>query len=279
MISDSRICGINGCTKRWQHPGVCIPNNAIGKTRVKAQGKIQVVQPGTELNIQWPDGSWWLATAGNFSSRGTYCYYQDGERRYERLEQMKYVVMQDATTAHSEKMDSLKTRKLHSAFYQAAQDELKCAICLDVFTSPMMLKCQHIFCYGCIQTTLSVANSASERQCPECRCPFVSMRDAVPPHPIITKLSATLRTSDCSNEGLLPVSTDESVASNLLSGASSSTDTPSRATQDDDAATALALLSHLTPFAPESLPFNCHSCGGKKAARSARCKGPCLGGR
>lgn len=286
MTSDPRICGINGCTKSWQHRGVCVVNNAIGKTRVKAQGKVQVVQPGTKLNIQWSDGSWWLATTGNFSSRGTYCYYQDGERKYERLEQMKYVVMQDATTAHSEKMESLKTRKLHSAFYQAAQDELKCAICLEVFTSPMMLKCQHIFCYGCIQTTLSVANSASERQCPECRCPFVSMRDAVPPHPIITKLSATLRTSDhpdWSIDGVLPVSAGEPVASSLsastlLTGASSSTDTSSRAMQDD-AATALASLSHSTPFAPESLPFNCHSCGGKKAVRSARCKGPCLGGQ
>ena len=147
----------------------------------------------------------------------------------------------------------------------------------------MMLKCQHIFCYGCIQTTLSVANSTSERQCPKCRCPFVSMRDAVPPHPIITKLSATLRTSDHPDWSIDVdgVSTGEPVASSstLLTGASSSTDTSSRAMQDDDAATALASLSHSTPFAPGSLPFNCHSCGGKKAVRSARCKGPCLGGQ
>tara|TARA_A100001015_G_C14987775_1_gene712353 strand:+ start:995 stop:1963 length:969 start_codon:yes stop_codon:yes gene_type:complete len=264
-MSDPRTCGINGCTKGWQHRGVCVVNNAIGKTRVKAaQGKVQVVQPGTKLNIQWADGSWWLATAGNFSSRGTYCYYQDGERRYERLEQMKYVVMQDATTAHSEKMESLKTRKVHSAVYQAAEYELKCAICLEVFTSPMMLKCQHIFCYGCIQTTLSVANSASERQCPECRCPFVSMRDAVPPHPIITKLSATLRTSDhpdWSIDGLLPVSTGEPAASSLsastlLTGASSSTDTSSRAIQDDDAATARLLINIL----PSPDPCSCAVC-------------------
>ena len=45
-------------------------------------------------------------------------------------------------------------------------DELQCAICFDLMTSPVSLKCQHSFCTSCIQRTAAQNGSV---HCPLCR--------------------------------------------------------------------------------------------------------------
>lgn len=47
------------------------------------------------------------------------------------------------------------------------QEEATCAICLDLFRSPVMLDCGHNFCQACIG--LCWARSAGAPSCPQCR--------------------------------------------------------------------------------------------------------------
>uniref|UniRef100_A0A8D0HBS8 Uncharacterized protein n=1 Tax=Sphenodon punctatus TaxID=8508 RepID=A0A8D0HBS8_SPHPU len=47
------------------------------------------------------------------------------------------------------------------------QEVLICSICLDYFKDPVILKCGHNFCRGCIAKC-----SEESRACPECRQPF-----------------------------------------------------------------------------------------------------------
>lgn len=47
------------------------------------------------------------------------------------------------------------------------QEEATCAICLDLFRSPVMLDCGHNFCQACIG--LCWARSARAPSCPQCR--------------------------------------------------------------------------------------------------------------
>ncbi|XP_024000397.1 nuclear factor 7, brain-like [Salvelinus sp. IW2-2015] len=44
-------------------------------------------------------------------------------------------------------------------------DHLCCAICTEIFTEPVSLSCQHIFCKRCLEQSLP-------RRCPECRAPI-----------------------------------------------------------------------------------------------------------
>ncbi|XP_066288694.1 tripartite motif-containing protein 3-like [Branchiostoma lanceolatum] len=46
------------------------------------------------------------------------------------------------------------------------QEELSCSICLELFTRPKMLPCQHTFCEDCLQDHVGVQNAF---QCPTCQ--------------------------------------------------------------------------------------------------------------
>ncbi|XP_068102630.1 E3 ubiquitin-protein ligase TRIM39-like [Hyperolius riggenbachi] len=50
--------------------------------------------------------------------------------------------------------------------------ELSCSICLDVYTEPVLLRCGHIFCQGCIVTALDAQERSGVYSCPECRETF-----------------------------------------------------------------------------------------------------------
>ena len=48
----------------------------------------------------------------------------------------------------------------------SVNDELKCAICLELFQDPRILPCLHTFCRECIQHSL---NKNRSLKCPVCR--------------------------------------------------------------------------------------------------------------
>ncbi|XP_068128107.1 E3 ubiquitin/ISG15 ligase TRIM25-like [Hyperolius riggenbachi] len=54
----------------------------------------------------------------------------------------------------------------------ALREELECAICLSVYTDPVMLRCGHNFCRGCINRALDTQDGSRYYSCPECRKRF-----------------------------------------------------------------------------------------------------------
>ncbi|KAM5181256.1 E3 ubiquitin/ISG15 ligase TRIM25-like [Mantella aurantiaca] len=50
--------------------------------------------------------------------------------------------------------------------------ELKCSICLSIYTNPVMLPCGHNFCENCIDEALAVQRRSGIYTCPECREQF-----------------------------------------------------------------------------------------------------------
>ncbi|XP_073490960.1 E3 ubiquitin/ISG15 ligase TRIM25-like [Aquarana catesbeiana] len=49
------------------------------------------------------------------------------------------------------------------------REELKCSICLNLYTEPVSLKCGHIFCQLCIASFLGNQEEVGVYSCPECR--------------------------------------------------------------------------------------------------------------
>ena len=47
------------------------------------------------------------------------------------------------------------------------EEEVKCPLCLDIFTKPKMLPCQHVFCEQCLQATIA-RGAVESLQCPVC---------------------------------------------------------------------------------------------------------------
>ncbi|XP_040193147.1 E3 ubiquitin/ISG15 ligase TRIM25-like [Rana temporaria] len=58
--------------------------------------------------------------------------------------------------------------------------ELKCSICLSIYTNPVMLTCGHNFCENCIENALDRQRRSGIYTCPECRKQFTS-------HPVLQK--------------------------------------------------------------------------------------------
>ncbi|XP_068108830.1 E3 ubiquitin-protein ligase TRIM11-like [Hyperolius riggenbachi] len=48
-------------------------------------------------------------------------------------------------------------------------EELKCSLCLDIYTDPVMLRCGHNFCRVCIGRVLDSQEGSAGYSCPECR--------------------------------------------------------------------------------------------------------------
>ncbi|KAM4617311.1 E3 ubiquitin/ISG15 ligase TRIM25-like [Discoglossus pictus] len=52
------------------------------------------------------------------------------------------------------------------------REELDCAICLNIYTDPVMLSCGHNFCQVCIGSVLDTQEGSGVYTCPECREQF-----------------------------------------------------------------------------------------------------------
>ncbi|XP_072259095.1 E3 ubiquitin-protein ligase TRIM11-like [Pyxicephalus adspersus] len=61
-----------------------------------------------------------------------------------------------------------------SAYLRA---ELKCSICLNIYTDPLTLKCGHNVCRVCIARVLDTQEGSGDYSCPEC-CPMESLDEA-----------------------------------------------------------------------------------------------------
>lgn len=229
------LCNVNGCSKDWKHSGPCNINQAIGKRRAKASGGFCIVEEGKVINVKWADDKWFLAKVGKYSTRGTYCYYFDGEKRYERLEEMEYIIMHD--------MEFNPEKKIVRSLPDDTILKLcTCAICLDTFKSPVMLRCSHTFCYDCLQNSIMMS-TAEQKGCPSCRAPVVSMRDAIP-QPLIQAIIDSFHTK-------------EEVTTNV-----------------NEAKAASALLTfHSGKKARKT--FKCSLCKGMKVAAAQHCLNPC----
>ncbi|PIO13068.1 hypothetical protein AB205_0132920, partial [Aquarana catesbeiana] len=55
----------------------------------------------------------------------------------------------------------------------ALGEELRCSICLNLYTEPVSLRCGHIFCRDCIVTALDTQEWSRGYSCPECREEYV----------------------------------------------------------------------------------------------------------
>ena len=122
------------------------------------------------LNVRWVGGTWYQCIAGATSSKGTFCKYTDGDRKYHDFSVYErgvdYHVLQEAPEqinppdAKSTLMEVAKTTK----------DELTCAICKEIFTAPITIKdCMHTFCSG-----VGRVSQSRPRTC-ALTCPRVSM--------------------------------------------------------------------------------------------------------
>ncbi|XP_077130177.1 E3 ubiquitin-protein ligase TRIM39-like [Ranitomeya variabilis] len=52
------------------------------------------------------------------------------------------------------------------------RDELKCSICLSLYTDPVSLRCGHNFCRSCIVSVLDAQEAAGGYSCPDCRAEY-----------------------------------------------------------------------------------------------------------
>ena len=46
---------------------------------------------------------------------------------------------------------------------------LECAVCLDTYDDPRMLKCQHSYCKRCLEKIVVIVGHTQKVTCPECR--------------------------------------------------------------------------------------------------------------
>lgn len=48
------------------------------------------------------------------------------------------------------------------------EDQLRCPVCLEVFTEPLMLECGHSYCRSCVRSM--DLDQLGQLHCPVCRC-------------------------------------------------------------------------------------------------------------
>ena len=212
---------------------------------------------GKLINVFWgaPYNQWYTGSITQISKRGTKIAYNDGETHiHANIEFMRYEIFDDLNEEVT--MSPRKEKRL----FDVAMEELKCGICLNIFTNPYTPKgCAHAFCYGCISRWIQ---EPQRNTCPMCTTKIVSMRDCYA-HPGLEKLASALR--DETNE-----EQDAGAAANELIALSSGNNgsvplSLARCGGDGSCST------HTSPLRTKKESYLCHTCGGFKKHRNMSC--------
>ncbi|XP_076832305.1 E3 ubiquitin-protein ligase TRIM50-like [Brachyhypopomus gauderio] len=52
---------------------------------------------------------------------------------------------------------------------ETLEEQLRCPVCLEMFSEPLVLGCGHSYCRGCVRS-MDEADASGQLQCPVCRC-------------------------------------------------------------------------------------------------------------
>ncbi|KAK5900157.1 hypothetical protein CesoFtcFv8_009560 [Champsocephalus esox] len=72
---------------------------------------------------------------------------------------------------------------------QSLEDQLRCSVCLDVFTEPLLLQCGHSYCRCCVRSM--TMDLLGQLQCPVCRCSVDG--DSPPPNVSLARIIEALQ--------------------------------------------------------------------------------------
>ncbi|KAG2456050.1 TRI65 protein, partial [Polypterus senegalus] len=67
---------------------------------------------------------------------------------------------------------TLQNNPVNCMEQKSLQDELTCAICLNIYKDPVVIPCQHSFCYECIKEYWIQKSYDCSCDCPQCRMKF-----------------------------------------------------------------------------------------------------------